>query len=305
VKALGVLAGALVAFLILLSPVMVSAAPSMAVSVELESYTGESPITVLGSVTPPPSGSAFATVVWTNPQGVAVATHTVPLDSLGDFQTTILAGCTPAWTPGTYTVTASAVSSGATSSASATFQYSLGVASADNVTAKVTPIVVPVAGTIAISGKVTACSGSVNYTSVIIVVKNPAGTTVFQDEVTPAGAATFGNYSDTVLTGGTPDWTPGIYVVTSQYRSSSNAAVPAFATTTFTYGQSTATSSSSLRTTLDSTQNSQSTSAASASGSTSQTSGFAAVTYAGVAIVVGAAAGALFLLRSRRKAASG
>ena len=228
-----------------------------------------------------------------------MASNTVPIDALGDYQTTILAGCTPAWTAGTYTVTASSTASGQTVSASTTFQYSLGVASADNVTAKVSPAIVSAAGTITISGRVTACSGSVNYTSVLILIKNPAGATVFQDEVTPAGAATFGNYSDIVLTGGTPNWTPGLYVVTSQYRSSSNSANPAFATATFTYGQgSIGSSSTSVQTTLDSTQNTLTTSTTATS---AQSGGLSVVTYGGVAIVAVIAAGGLLFLRSRRK----
>jgi hypothetical protein len=299
VKTQRLLAGALVCFLIALSPVAVSAAASMAVSVELESYSGESPITVLGSVTPAPSGSVFAMVVWTNPQGITVAIHTVPLDSLGDFQTTILAGCTPAWTPGTYTVTASAVSSGATSSASATFQYSLGVASADNVTVRVSPTVVPLAGSVTIGGKVTACSGSVNYTSVVILVKNPAGDTVFQDEVTPGGAATFGNYSDTLATGGTPAWTPGVYVVTSQYRSSSNAAAAAYATATFTYGQSSAASSSASPSSTQ-TSAAQSSSTTTLPPSSNGQSGFS-IPYVAAAALVAIIAGAFVVIRSRRR----
>ncbi len=288
------------ALLIVLSPVAASAASSMAVSVELDAYSGEAPITVLGSVTPPPSASTFATVVWINPQGVAVATNIVPLDSLGDFQTTTLAGCTPAWTPGTYTVTASAVSSGATASARATFQYSLGVVSADNVTAKVTPTVVSLDGNVTISGTVTACSGSVNYTSVVILVRNPGGATVFQDEVTPGGAATFGNYSTTMVTGGTALWTPGIYVVTSQYRSSSASTSPVFATATFTYGQSPATSSSASPSSTQTSTSQSSLTTTLPPSSTGQSGALPLVVYAAVAIAVGIGV-AFVALRSRRK----
>jgi hypothetical protein len=144
------------------------------------------------------------------------------MNGFGIFQLTILAGCTPDWTPGTYTVTASAASPGETASASTTFEYYLGLVALDRVTATVAPQSVLGDVMVTITGTVAACSGSVAPTNVLISVKNPSGATVFQDQVTPTGPVAYGNYTDSFVAGGTPDWTPGVYTVTSQYRSSSN-----------------------------------------------------------------------------------
>jgi hypothetical protein len=223
------------------------AATTMVVSAEQISYTGETPITITGSMSPPPSSTVFATVVVKNPLGAALVNTQVPMNSFGVYQLTILAGCTPDWTPGTYNVTGSATSLGETSSASSTFEYYLGLVPVDKVSAMVAPQIVLGGANVTVSGTVAACSGSVAPTNVLIIVKNPNGIAVFQDEVTPKGPAAFGNYTDSFVAGGTLDWTPGVYTVTSQFRSSSNPPTPAVATAVFNYSLAGSSVSSSAR----------------------------------------------------------
>jgi hypothetical protein len=232
-----VVAWGLVALQFGLAPVAVAAAPTIVVAAEQISYTGDTPVTITGSMSPPPSTTTFATVVMKNPLGGTLENTLVPMNGFGIFQLTILAGCTPDWTPGTYTVTASASSLGEAASASTTFEYYLGLVALDRVSATVAPQIVLGGVMVTITGTVAACSGSVAPTNVLISVKNPSGATVFQDQVTPTGPAAYGNYTDSFVAGGTPDWTPGVYTVTSQYRSSSNPPSPAFAASAFSYSQ--------------------------------------------------------------------
>jgi hypothetical protein len=276
----------------------VSAAATMVVAAEQTSYTGETPITITGSMSPPPPTTTFATVVIKNPTGATLENTLVPMNRFGIFQLTILAGCTPDWTPGTYTVTGSAASSGEIASASTTFEYYLGLVPLDKVSATVAPESVLGGSEVTVSGTVAACSGSVAPTNVLISVKNPSGTTVFQDEVTPRGPAAYGNYTDTFVAGGTPDWTSGVYTVTSQYRSSSNPPSPTFATAVFSYGQAgEPVSSSTQRTGQGTPSNASKTD--SAIGSTSQSGGNPFLPFAvAAAAVIGAA---FFVLRARRK----
>jgi hypothetical protein len=294
-----VLAWGVVALQLVIAPVAVSAAATLDIAAEQISYTGDTPITITGSMSPPPSATTFATVVIKNPLGATLENTLVPMNIFGIYQLTILAGCTADWTPGTYTVTGSATSSGETASASTTFEYYLGLVSQDKVSAIVAPRVALGGTVVTVSGTVAACSGSVAPTNVLISVKNPSGMTVFQDQVTPAGPAAFGNYTDSFVAGGTPAWTPGVYTVTSQYRSSSNPPSPVFAGAVFSYSQAGGAVSSSGQQAGQGTSSSarESISAAGPASRIDATS-LAPIAALAVAASVGVA---FFVLRARRK----
>ena len=294
-----VLAWGILALQIVIAPLAASAAATMAIGAEQISYSGDTPITITGSMSPPPSATTFANVVIKNPLGATLENTPVPMNNFGIYQLTILAGCTPDWTPGTYTVTGSATSSGETASASTTFEYYLGLVSQDRVSAIVAPQVVLGGAVVTVSGTVAACSGSVASTNVLISVKNPSGATVFQDLVTPTGPAAFGNYTDRFVAGSTPGWTPGVYTVTSQYRSSSNPPSPVFASAVFNFSQAGGAVSSSAPQTSQRASTSASESGP-AGGLASQIDATSLVPIA-ASVVAAAVVVGFFVLRSRRR----
>jgi len=103
-----------------------SAAFALSVRVDRQDYTTGQPILVNGSVSPA-SSPLNVTLIVTSPASVA-ATATSRVSSIGgSYSHTLVAGGSPAWVSGVYTVTAVCVAFGATETATTQFAYTVQV----------------------------------------------------------------------------------------------------------------------------------------------------------------------------------
>jgi hypothetical protein len=223
---------------------------SISVQTNQRSYTGSAVISVSGSITPPPTTNTTGVIVTTtNSQGEAVDIGSTPVSSTtGEFTYTLVAGGAPSWTPGSYTVNATWGGAGTFLTAVSTFGYAV----SDSVTAMVSSSLVTGSGSFTVLGAVTAASGSVLGTAVIITVKNPSGSIASITTANVQGAGSSGTFSSTILAGGTPLWIGGNYSVVASYGSSLGSN-PATATASFFYA-SNITDTATLATTTPATQ---------------------------------------------------
>jgi len=102
------------------------------------------------------------------------------------------------------------------------------------VTVHVSPVSALGAGTITVSGTVTAGSGSTSYTAVTVTVKNPSGIVVSIGTADFTGIAATANYTLPITVGGTSSWIGGTYTVTATYATTLEGS-PATATASFSY----------------------------------------------------------------------
>ena len=206
-----------------------------------------------------------------------MASDSEPLQpGTGMFEDLVIAGCTPDWIGGTYTITV-ALSGSPQVVATTTFGYIVNDA-LDTVSVQVTPQSVSGLGTVTISGAVQACGGSAAQSSVLLSVKNPTGFEVYSGVAQPISHSQpeDGNYSVDLTAGSTQQWIPGTYTVSAFYTSTQSVGTPATAAVSFTYtGNSTqSTGSSSTQSAITSATQSSSGSATN-SGTSSATSAIA------------------------------
>ena len=287
-----------------------------------EGYDGYDIVQVSGNVIPPPPSGSSVTVTTKAPNGTVIYVDDEPLEAnTGAYEDSILTGCTATWVAGYYTILVTLNGSPGVN-ASTQFQYTVDYPPVDMVSVAVTPQSSSGTQLLSVTGQVDACSGNSAETSASIIVKNPAGASIYTGSLTvlPAGQPELGTFALNLTAGSSPLWVPGTYSATVFYNSNSVSPTPATASATFVYGEtSTASSTSSgnpstsgvLSSSSASSQMpttvaaSSTTSAASskAAAASSTTSGFSSNLYYGAGFVVVAAVVVSFLgLRSRKSA---
>lgn len=214
-------------------------------------YDGYDVVEVSGNVVPsPPSGSSV-TVTTRAPNGTAIYVDDEPLEAnTGAFEDSILTGCTGSWVAGYYTIDVSLNGSPGVN-ASTTFQYTVDYPAVDMASVAVSPQSLSGAGLFTVTGNVDACSGNAAETSVSIIVKNPTGASIYSGSVTviPAGQPEEGNFALNLTAGSSPLWVAGTYSATVFYSSNTNSQIPATASTTFVYGETSSATTASASTT--------------------------------------------------------
>jgi len=101
----------------------ITTAFQLSVGVDRTAYTGNESGVVSGSASPPPNAPSNATIIITSPVGVVVTATSEVSTADGSFSYRFVAGGTPGWVSGTYTVTVVCVAFGETETATATFIY--------------------------------------------------------------------------------------------------------------------------------------------------------------------------------------
>lgn len=86
------------------------------------------------------------------------------------------------------------------------------------ITVSVSPVSIAGNAGFKVSGLVTAGSGRVAGTKVLVQVKNPSGTTVAAAEAAVAGNESLGSYTDSFFAGGSSSWTSGVYSIVAAYE---------------------------------------------------------------------------------------
>lgn len=100
-----------------------STAFELSIGVDRSAYTGNEPMLVNGSVSPPPNSPTNATLIVTSPVGV-VATATSQVSTAnGSYSYRFVTGGTSGWVSGTYSVTVVCVAFGETETATTTFTF--------------------------------------------------------------------------------------------------------------------------------------------------------------------------------------
>lgn len=100
---------------------------ALSVRVDRQDYTTNQSILVNGTVSPPPISPSSVTLIVTGPNGVAATANSEVSMTNGSYSYTFLAGGSPAWVVGAYTVTAICTESGATEAATAQFSFAVPV----------------------------------------------------------------------------------------------------------------------------------------------------------------------------------
>ncbi|MDG6915445.1 MAG: hypothetical protein JRN58_03235 [Nitrososphaerota archaeon] len=121
-------ARALLSALVLLGVALASPAHAagytVSVATDMPSYSGDQPIVVTGTVSPPPGEGTAVIVSITNSAGaLADVYEAVPDPSTGAFSVTSHPGGNPAWTSGTFTVNATWGGDGSSATSAVTFAY--------------------------------------------------------------------------------------------------------------------------------------------------------------------------------------
>lgn len=277
-------------------------------------YDGYDVVEVSGNVIPAPPSGASVTVTTRAPNGTAVYVDDEPLEAnTGAFEDSIVTGCTQTWVAGYYTIDVSLNGSPGVN-ASTQFEYTVDYPPVDMASLTVAPQSVSGTDLVKVTGQVDACSGNADETSVTILVKNPTGASIYSGalSVLPAGQPDLGSFSLNLTAGSSPLWVPGTYSATVFFSSNTNSQIPASASATFVYGETSTASSSATLTTQPasttstvSTASSQTPTASTASSASSKGSPASSELYYAAGLVVVAAAVTSFLsLRSRKTGGS-
>jgi len=123
-KTIQTIATTILAVFLVLAPATVFAASTITVATGSTSYNGTATVGVTGTVTPTPTVASNVVLTTTNPTNTVVDVNSVPVSqSTGTYQYNFVAGGTPAWVSGTYTIVAVWAGGGSNATATTTFTY--------------------------------------------------------------------------------------------------------------------------------------------------------------------------------------
>jgi len=183
-KTLPILGTGLLAVLLVLGPSAAFAATTLTVVPGQSSYSDSNTISISGTVSPTPSVASNVVLTITNPSGAIVDVSSNPVSTTtGTYSYAVVAGGTPSWTAGTYTIKAVWGASGQSASATATFTYTPSSTTA----AAVTPylVVQAQATTPVFAGQTVQLAVLVEWNNGTLACANPCFGTVYV--YTPSG----------------------------------------------------------------------------------------------------------------------